>query len=70
MSLPTVVVVHQRLGNVSLLDSCFERVEVSLRVRDVVEVENLALVFGVSDFDAHSAPRGLHKLGVTLCVSQ
>lgn len=53
--LPVAVVVHQRFGDVCFVDACFERVEVALRVWNVVEIDNLAIWLGMANFDADSA---------------
>lgn len=49
------IIVTQRLRDVCRFDTCLEWIEIFLRIGDVVEIEDVTVRFGVSDFDADSA---------------
>lgn len=51
-----VVVVDHWLRDVCIFDSGLQRVEISLRIRHVVKVDDLAFVLGMTDFNTDSAP--------------
>lgn len=68
--LAVAVVVYQGLGDVSFVDSGLEGVEVSLGIGDIVEVDNLAIWFGVADLNTNSAAWCLYSGVFTLWASQ
>lgn len=49
------VVVHQRLRDIGIIDARLERIQVALRVWDVVEVNDLAVRLGMPDLYANPA---------------
>lgn len=53
------LIIYQRFGYVCLFDSSFKWIEVSLRIRYIVEVNYFAFGLSVANFNTNSATRSL-----------